>query len=147
MRGSRGGCNDREALTHLSDRESLGIKFSSYLCIMASSGQKLISNWLFGISFKMYFDMPSTEAYLTAMSTAWSTCHHSSCNIFVLLSLPALLIASSILSSTIRIWIGAQNCHGKQWRAYGRSTTCNAQTAGLYSCRIWARRKERRTFQ
>lgn len=67
----------------------------------------------------MYFDLPSTEAYLTALSTAYSGPPHPTCNIFILPALPALPIASTILSSKPQVWIGAQNCH---WEDSGAHT-------------------------
>lgn len=86
---------------------------------MASTGRKRFSNRVVGVSFKMYFDLPSTEAYLTALSTAYREPPHPTCNIFVLPSLPALPIASTILSSQTQVWIGAQNCH---WEDSGAHT-------------------------
>lgn len=86
---------------------------------MATNSRKGLSNRLVGVSLKMYYDLPSTEAYLKALSTAYSGPPHSTCNIFVLPSLPALPIASSILSSESQVWIGAQNCH---WEDSGAHT-------------------------
>lgn len=63
----------------------------------------------------MYFDLPSTEAYLQVLSARPP---QSTCNVFVLPSLPALSIASAILSKS-QVWIGAQNCH---WEDSGAHT-------------------------
>lgn len=86
---------------------------------MASNGRKCLSNRLVGVSLKMYFDLPSTEAYLNALSTACGAPPRLICNIFVLPSLPAIPIASTILGSNSQVWIGAQNCH---WEDHGAHT-------------------------
>lgn len=86
---------------------------------MAADGRRRLSNRLVGVSLKMYFDLPSTEAYLYALSTACSGLASSTCDIFVLPSLPALSIASTILTSNTQVLIGAQNCH---WEDSGANT-------------------------
>lgn len=86
---------------------------------MALDGRKRLSKRLVGVSLKMYFDLPSTEAYLNALSTAYSAPPRFTCDIFVLPSLPAVSIASTILSSKSQVWIGAQNCH---WEDTGAQT-------------------------
>lgn len=87
-------------------------------CTMAFNGRKRLSDRLVGVSLKMYFDLPSTEAYLNALSTAYSA-SPPTCNIFVLPSLPAISIASTIFSSNAQVWVGAQNCH---WEDSGAHT-------------------------
>lgn len=67
----------------------------------------------------MYFDLPSTQTYLSAISEAYDTSPPPACGVFILPSFPALFLGSEILSKTSHVWLGAQNCH---WEESGAHT-------------------------
>ncbi len=62
---------------------------------------------LLGVSLKMYFDLPQTTAYTTALN---SLPPHPHSLVFLVPSFPALPACSSLLSKS-SISLGAQNCH------------------------------------
>lgn len=84
---------------------------------MAVESRRHLPKRLVGVSFKMYFDLPETIAYLTALSTAYRN-PHQSCGIFVLPSSPAIYTAATILSANRNVWLGAQSCHWEDSGAY-----------------------------
>lgn len=67
---------------------------------------------LVGVNTKMYFDLPTTTSYITAISKL-APPSSSSLGIFVIPSYPCLPPASDILKSTPQILLGAQNCHAE----------------------------------
>ena len=68
---------------------------------------------LVGVNLKMYFDAPSTTAYLTAVARCVAPPASVSTGIFVLPSYPCLAAASDLLDMTPRVILGAQNCHSE----------------------------------
>ena len=68
---------------------------------------------LVGVNLKMYFDAPSTTAYLTAIARYVAPPASVSTGIFVLPSYPCLAAASDLLDMTPRVILGAQNCHSE----------------------------------
>jgi len=62
---------------------------------------------LLGVSLKMYFDLPQTTAYTTALASLIQQSHNL---LFLIPSFPALPACSSLLSKS-SILLGAQNCH------------------------------------
>ena len=66
---------------------------------------------LVGVNLKMYFDAPSTIAYLTAIAKYVAPPASVSTGIFVLPSYPCLAAASDLLDMTPQVILGAQNCH------------------------------------
>lgn len=85
---------------------------------MASESWKPLPRRLVGVSLKMYFDLPETKSYVTALSDAYIKPSHPFCGIFVLPSLPALTDTSAVLSQTPHILLGAQNSHWEDSGAY-----------------------------
>ena len=65
---------------------------------------------LVGVNTKMYFDLPTTTSYITALSKIAPPAT-SSTGIFVIPSYPCLPSASKILESSTQVLLGAQNCH------------------------------------
>lgn len=86
--------------------------------IMASEVWKPLPRHLVGVSLKMYFDLPATKKYITALWEAYTQPPHPTCGIFILPSLPALSDASAALSKTPHILLGAQNSHWEDSGAY-----------------------------
>lgn len=66
---------------------------------------------LVGVNLKMYFDAPSTTAYLTAIAKYVAPPASISTGIFILPSYPCLAAASDLLDMTPQVILGAQNCH------------------------------------
>lgn len=76
---------------------------------------------LVGVSLKMYFDIPATAQYITALSRAYPSRSSPGPNtgLFVCPSYPILFPASTLLATTPHIYLGAQNCH---WEDSGAHT-------------------------
>ena len=72
---------------------------------------------LVGVNTKMYFDLPTTTAYISAISKI-APSPNSSCGIFVIPSFPCLGAAHKLLESTPQVRLGAQNCHAEDSGAY-----------------------------
>ncbi len=72
---------------------------------------------LVGVNTKMYFDLPSTTAYVSAIAKI-APSPNSSCGIFIIPSYPCLLAAHKLLEATPQVLLGAQNCHAEDSGAY-----------------------------
>ena len=72
---------------------------------------------LVGVNTKMYFDLPTTESYISAVSK-FAPPPNSSTGIFVIPSFPCLAGASKILHTTPQVLLGAQNCHAEDSGAH-----------------------------
>ena len=72
---------------------------------------------LVGVNTKMYFDLPSTTAYVSAVARI-APSPNSSCGIFIIPSYPCLLAAHKLLEATPQVLLGAQNCHAEDSGAY-----------------------------
>ena len=72
---------------------------------------------LVGVNTKMYFDLPSTMAYVSAIAKI-APSPNSSCGIFIIPSYPCLLAAHKLLEATPQVLLGAQNCHAEDSGAY-----------------------------
>ena len=68
---------------------------------------------LVGVNLKMYFDAPSTTAYLTSIAKYVAPPASVSTGIFILPSYPCLAAASDLLDMTPQVILGAQNCHSE----------------------------------
>ena len=68
---------------------------------------------LVGVNLKMYFDAPSTTAYLTAITKYVAPPASFSTGVFVLPSYPCLAAASDLLDMKPQVILGAQNCHSE----------------------------------
>ncbi|KAF6240848.1 hypothetical protein HO173_000640 [Letharia columbiana] len=73
---------------------------------------------LVGVNLKMYFDAPSTTAYITAIAKFVAPPASISTGIFILPSYPCLASASDLLDMTPQVILGAQNCHAEDSGAY-----------------------------
>jgi len=65
---------------------------------------------LVGVNTKMYFDAPTTAAYISAVSKIAPPAG-SSCSVFIMPSYPCLGAASALLEPTPQVLLGAQDCH------------------------------------
>ncbi len=72
---------------------------------------------LVGVNTKMYFDLPSTTTYISAIAKI-APSSNSSCGIFVIPSYPCLGAAHKLLEATPQVLLGAQNCHAEDSGAY-----------------------------
>ncbi|KAL6717289.1 hypothetical protein ACLMJK_005204 [Lecanora helva] len=72
-------------------------------------GSSLLPKRLVGVNTKMYFDLPATTSYISAVSKI-APPSDSSTGIFIIPSYPCLPAASNILEATPQILLGAQNC-------------------------------------
>lgn len=72
---------------------------------------------LVGVNTKMYFDAPTTTAYVSAVSKI-APPTDSSCGTFIIPSYPCLGAASALLESTPQVLLGAQDCHTEDSGAY-----------------------------
>ena len=72
---------------------------------------------LVGVNTKMYFDLHSTTAYVSAIAKI-APSPNSSCGIFVIPSYPCLLAAHKLLEGTPQVLLGAQNCHAEDSGAH-----------------------------
>ena len=73
---------------------------------------------LVGVNLKMYFDAPSTTAYITAIAKFVAPPASVSTGIFILPSHPCLASASDLLDMTPQVILGAQNCHSEDSGAH-----------------------------
>ena len=72
---------------------------------------------LVGVNTKMYFDLPTTTAYISAIARI-APSPNSSCGIFVIPCYPCLEAAHKLLEATPQVLLGAQNCHAEDTGAY-----------------------------
>ena len=72
---------------------------------------------LVGVNTKMYFDLPSTTAYTSAVARI-APSPNSSCGIFIMPSYPSLEAAHKLLEATPQVLLGAQNCSAEESGAY-----------------------------
>ncbi|CAD6587480.1 MAG: hypothetical protein ASARMPRED_003157 [Alectoria sarmentosa] len=77
-----------------------------------------LPNRLVGVNLKMYFDAPSTTAYITAITKFFAPPASISTGVFILPSYPCLASASDLLDMTPQIILGAQNCHSEDSGAH-----------------------------
>lgn len=73
---------------------------------------------LVGVNLKMYFDAPSTTAYLTAIAKFVAPPASHSTGIFILPSYPCLAAASDLLDMTPQVILGAQDCSSEDSGAH-----------------------------
>ncbi|KAA6414428.1 MAG: triosephosphate isomerase [Lasallia pustulata] len=74
---------------------------------------------LVGVGLKMYFDIPTTAQYITALSRTYpDRSSTKTIGLFVCPSFPILFPASTLLATTPHILLGAQNCHWEDSGAY-----------------------------
>ena len=73
---------------------------------------------LVGVNLKMYFDAPSTTAYITAIAKFVAPPASHSTGIFILPSYPCLAAASDLLDMTPQVILGAQDCNSKDSGAH-----------------------------
>lgn len=75
---------------------------------------------LVGVGLKMYFDIPTTAQYITALSQTYPDRSSTrNTGLFICPSFPILFPASTLLATTPHIYLGAQNCH---WEDSGAHT-------------------------
>lgn len=72
---------------------------------------------LVGVNTKMFFDLPTTTAYISSVSKI-APAPDSSCGIFIIPSYPCLVAAHTLLETTPQVLLGAQNCHPEDSGAY-----------------------------
>lgn len=72
---------------------------------------------LVGVNTKMYFDLPATTSYISALSKL-APPSNSSTGIFIIPSYPCLGSAASLLESTPQVLLGAQNCYAEDSGAH-----------------------------
>ena len=72
---------------------------------------------LVGVNTKMYFDLPSTTAYISAVAKI-APSPNSSCGIFIIPSYPCIEAAHKLLEATPQVLLGAQNCSAEDSGAY-----------------------------
>ncbi|KAL2049270.1 hypothetical protein ABVK25_010447 [Lepraria finkii] len=72
---------------------------------------------LVGVNTKMFFDLPTTTAYISSVSKI-APAPDSSCRIFIIPSYPCLVAAHTLLEATPQVLLGAQNCHPEDSGAY-----------------------------
>lgn len=72
---------------------------------------------LVGVNTKMYFDLPATTSYISALSKL-APPSNSSTGIFIIPSYPCLGTAASLLGSTPQVLLGAQNCYAEDSGAH-----------------------------
>ena len=85
---------------------------------MSISTTKPLSKRLVGVSTKMYFDLPATEAYIMSLRQTYAA-SKPSCALFIFPSDSAVRDAIVALREIPQISIGAQNCH---WEDHGPYT-------------------------
>ena len=76
-----------------------------------------LPKFLVGVNTKMYFDLPTTTAYVSAVSKIAPPAK-SSCGIFIIPSYPCLSAAHSLLEGTPQVLLGAQNCYTEDSGAF-----------------------------
>ncbi|MCJ1353218.1 MAG: hypothetical protein MMC33_003203 [Icmadophila ericetorum] len=81
-----------------------------------STPLRLLPERLVGVSTKMYFDLATTQAYVTNVSQLYAS--GLSLTIFLIPDFPSLSEAARTLESTPHILLGAQNCHYEDRGAY-----------------------------
>ncbi|GAM88329.1 hypothetical protein ANO11243_063620 [Dothideomycetidae sp. 11243] len=64
---------------------------------------------LLGTSLKMYFDLPTTQSYITSLIPLSDPAQKAGIDLFVIPSFPSLIPSATLLSST-PIRLGAQDC-------------------------------------
>ncbi len=72
---------------------------------------------LVGVNTKMYFDLPTTTSYISAVSKIAPPAN-SPTGIFIIPSYPYLAAAKDILEATPQVLLGAQNCHAEDAGAH-----------------------------
>lgn len=77
----------------------------------------MVPKHLIGVNTKMYFDVPTSLSYISAVSKL-APSKDSSCGIFVIPSFPCLTSAAEVLKATPQVLLGAQNCHTENSGAY-----------------------------
>ncbi|MCJ1341364.1 hypothetical protein MMC09_006660 [Bachmanniomyces sp. S44760] len=73
---------------------------------------------LVGVSTKMYFDLPTTQKYISELSNRVRIDSNSSCGVFVIPDFPSLGAAAGALQKTWSILLGAQDCHWEDLGPY-----------------------------
>ena len=76
-----------------------------------------LPKYLVGVNTKMYFDLPTTESYISAVSK-FTPPPDSTTGIFVIPSFPCLTSASKLLQASPQVLLGAQNCHAEDSGAH-----------------------------
>ena len=89
---------------------------------MSISISKPLPRRLVGVSTKMYFDLPATEAYIQSLRQTYEA-SRPSCGLFIIPADPALRDAIVALHEIPQISIGAQNCHWEDRGAYTGETS------------------------
>ena len=92
-------------------------QYCSNILAYATMAAPPLPKRLVGVNTKMYFDLPTTTAYISSVSKIAPPAD-SSCGIFIIPSYPCLVAAHKLLEATPQVSLGAQNCHTEDSGAY-----------------------------